>query len=276
MKTLPPPLLSCAINRVLHQHTAKTIDTFRLSLSPRGVPAPHSAVDRIEYVAEKRVRELDIGFTRSPCPLVTITSREMISSSNKLFLPCLISCDSLAILRLANCKFELPRSFRGFSFLKTLHPTRAVIEYFTLKGILLDCPMLEDLALMGCDNLEELFVPTTIESKIKNFALAGCDMLPNMLCQLASFLASFAAHLQILTIRHLRIRIYSLGPITLPNLIELQLGVSSNRESLNDIYALFLRCNFPCLEKIMVKINRFDGRDKQMEMVKFLLQKAVV
>lgn len=45
---------------------------------------------------------------------------------------------------------------------------------------------------------------------------------------------------------------WNLPLIILPHLIELQLGVNGNNNSLNNIYSLFSKCDFPCLEKIMV------------------------
>lgn len=114
-------------------------------------------------------------------------------------IPCLGSpCDCLTMLKLADCVFELPQGFRGFINLKTVHLSRVRIDYYTLNGVILNCPMLEDLALVGCYNL----VLSTTNSKMKRFALAGCD-----LCREVGPFLSQLAHLQILIICHLRIKV---------------------------------------------------------------------
>ncbi|XXG59625.1 hypothetical protein AAC387_Pa04g1676 [Persea americana] len=297
IKTLS--LVSCAIDQILQLHKIDTIDIFRLYFHPRGEFLVHIQ-QWIEFAVGKGVRELDLDFEQCYDPLILAIHRrhKTLDFSVYELPPCLFSCDSLTILKLANCKFKLPLGFRGFSSLKTLYLSNVRITHDTLDGMLLNCPMLEDLALMDLRHSMTMEFSAT-DLKIKSLTLAGCPDVSDL-----GSLFSKLAHLQILAICYFKIQDFSeLGNENAPgNLIDLQLEVGDNY-GLPGTYALFTNWNFPYLKKLTIEwiphrfqmsdemvqpsgcvfcclktimINGFLGREKQMQMVKFLLQKAVV
>lgn len=187
--------LACAINRILQQHRGKTIETFRLYFCPQKMFLPH--IQRwILFAKKKTVRELDLDFTpfQTTCQDLGLRLYELP--------PCLFSCHSLTILKLSDCKFNLPSRFRGFSSLKTLHLIRVEITPYALDSMLLKCPMLEDLSLMVC-YCSKPFELSATNLKIKSFALTGYSSLGNV----GSFLSKLAPHLQILTVCHVKIQV---------------------------------------------------------------------
>ncbi|XXG59621.1 hypothetical protein AAC387_Pa04g1673 [Persea americana] len=113
--------------------------------------------------------------------------------------PCLFSCDSLTILKLGNCIFKPSSGFRGFSSLKTLHLSNVWITHETLDGMLLNCPMLEDLALMDFRQSLKLEFSAT-DLKIKRFTLAGSTGVSGL-----GSVISKLAHLQILATCYIKI-----------------------------------------------------------------------
>ncbi|KAJ8618050.1 hypothetical protein MRB53_014236 [Persea americana] len=213
--------------------------------------------------------------------------------------------DSLTILKLTNCNFELPLVFRGFSSLRVVHLTRVEIIDCSLDRMLVYCPMLEDLALKSCSDFPSSEISATDLKNIKSCTLSGgC----NWSAYVGSFLSKLA-HVQILAIGQMMMHGFKVPgyenatgnlPITLSDVIELQLEVL-NISTLSDIYDLFTNWNFPCLEKLMVKwspdgcswtgrvqpsgcvfhclkmiqMNGLYGNVEQMQMVKFFLEKAV-
>ncbi|XXG59630.1 hypothetical protein AAC387_Pa04g1680 [Persea americana] len=276
------------INRFLRTHRRSTIDTFRLHLD-----CEPDIQQWVEYAVEKRVKEIDLDFTKS------------MYRPRKLP-PCLFSCDSLTILKLSDCNLRLPLVFRGFSSLRVVHLTRVEIIHSSLERMLVYCPMLEDLSLKSCSDFPMSEISPAALKNIKSCTLiGGC----NWSAYVASFLSKLA-HVQILTICQMIMHGFKVQPgyenatgnlpITLPDVIELQLEVF-NVYSLSDIYDLLTNWNFPCLERLMVKwspnsclwsgrvqpsgcvfhclkvieMNGFYGDDKQMQLVRFFLEKAV-
>ncbi|RWR90839.1 F-box/LRR-repeat protein 13-like protein [Cinnamomum micranthum f. kanehirae] len=275
------------INRFVHSHRRSTIDTFRLHLDC--VP---DIQEWVEFAVEKRVKEIDLDFTKSMYRLRKLPPR-------------LFSCDSLTILKLSDCNLKLPLVFRGFSSLRVVHLTRVEIIQSSLERMLVYCPMLEDLALKSCSDFPMSEISAADLKNIKSCLLiGGCNWSANV----GSFLSKLA-HVQILTICQMMMHGFKVPgyenapgnfPITLPDVIELQLEVL-NIHSLSDFYDLLTNWNFPCLERLMVKwspnsclwsgrvqpsgcvfhclkmieMNGFYGDDKQMQMVTFFLEKAV-
>lgn len=177
----PLPLASDTINRFLRLHRGKNIESFRLYFYP--LKLFRSDIEKwIEFAVEKRVKVLDLDFTDAAIKSIYVY---------KVYKPppCLYSSDSLTILKLAGCKFELPSGFRGFRSLQALHLTNADIVG-DMFDIMLKCPVLEVLALIGCPYC--FWDPKTIEPsvpglKIKSFTLIGCLVYGNVVLFLSAF-----------------------------------------------------------------------------------------
>ncbi|KAJ8617255.1 hypothetical protein MRB53_013441 [Persea americana] len=292
-------LLSHTINRflqLLQTGNNKTIDIFRLYFDPQGQFLPN-ILHWIEFAVQNGVKELDLDFTLETFELFF----DIVQSRYELP-PCLVSCDSMAVLRLGGYSFELPRGFRGFGSLRALHLTRVRIAHHVLDEMLLKCPMLEEFSLVDCCGSCS-FVFSAADLKIKSFTLMDCHGAKKV-----GVFVSRLAHLQILRtcllpdFYVLELEIAPVNfPITLTNLIELQLGVCDQYPG--GLIAFFRYWNFPCLEKLVLEwippfctwmdwteepsgcvfhrlktitLNGFYGSGWQMMVVKFLLKKAVL
>ncbi|CAI8595622.1 unnamed protein product [Vicia faba] len=66
---------------------------------------------------------------------------------------CLFDCEKLTRLELSRCELYLPDSFKGFSCLKRLNLTQALVSSQAIERLVSTCPLLESLSLIRCDCL---------------------------------------------------------------------------------------------------------------------------
>lgn len=203
------PLLSLTINRFLLLHKANTIDSFRLYFPMQ--KQFHCDINKwIEFARDKGVKWLDLHLMPATWEADGMFKSKSIPPDFLYTLPSrLFSCDTLTILTLFGCNLNLPSTgCLGFSSLKVLSLSRVrITQYCTLEMMLLKCPMLEEVTLMGCYGLRSFGTGTAKANnglKIKTFTQIGCYG-----CDNAGLLVSKLAHLQMLTMCHFKIKVIS-------------------------------------------------------------------
>ncbi|XP_058198524.1 putative FBD-associated F-box protein At1g61330 [Rhododendron vialii] len=147
-----------AVNRIFNQHSGSHIQRFQLYFDATDIEAI------VEYwvhmITSKGVEEVDLDFTQGDEPFN---------------LPYhLLEFESIRILKLNFCRFELPPKLKGLCFLKTIALRQVNVTSALIATIFSNCLCLEGIDEVQCSGIYHLNIAAQELKKFRRFVVGDC------------------------------------------------------------------------------------------------------
>ncbi|XP_077242104.1 F-box/FBD/LRR-repeat protein At1g13570-like [Tasmannia lanceolata] len=159
------------VYRYLQLYNGNYVERFRLFFYP-GHQYPTHVEKWIRFTTEKEVKELELDFCKRYYSFIQngeVEFRKTFELPHFLF-----ACDSLTLLHLSHCLFNLPSNFAGLTTLQSLCLKEVIITSDMLERVFLNCPLLERLTLNGCDGTLESIKASAPDLRLKSLTVVHC------------------------------------------------------------------------------------------------------
>ncbi|KAG0470921.1 hypothetical protein HPP92_017621 [Vanilla planifolia] len=143
------------VNRYLQLNQSKKLIRFQVFFCPFDLFA-NDIETWINYAASKRVEHLDIDLSQG---FKSPDDCEFYDGRSPFELPAsMLDCCSLIDLSLSRCDFGIPLNLSNFGGLQSLSLSYSNINEQMLQNFLANCPLLENLCLIKCEQLEVISI----------------------------------------------------------------------------------------------------------------------